>query len=70
MNVDEAIKELDEMQSQIIHGTKIFGEMANIIRGLKSVSDKQHSMLRAFRYSMDSNLPFPSRDKLDEILDE
>lgn len=32
MNPGEAVEKLERMQSQIIHGTSIFGEIATIIR--------------------------------------
>lgn len=35
---------------------------------LKAFCLKQHQMLRAFRYSMDTNKPFPSMEKLDQLI--
>lgn len=35
MTPDAAIRKLEDMQKQIIHGTKDFGEMAKIIREAK-----------------------------------
>lgn len=37
MNSKDAIKRLDEMQSQIIHGSNIFGDIADVIRNLEAV---------------------------------
>lgn len=37
MNSQDAIKRLDEMQSQIIHGSNIFGDIADVIRNLEAV---------------------------------
>lgn len=34
MTPQEAIERLDKMQSQIIHGSRIFGEIADVIRAL------------------------------------
>ena len=37
---------------------------------LKELCLEQHRMLRAFRKSMDSELPFPSAEKLDLLIKE
>lgn len=37
MTSSEAIQELDAMQRQIIHGSNIFGDIADVIRDLKQV---------------------------------
>ena len=37
MTPDEAVIKLESMQSQIIHGTKDFGEMAKMIREAKKL---------------------------------
>lgn len=37
MNTQEAIEKLDKMQSQIIHGKRIFGDIADVIRASERV---------------------------------
>lgn len=37
MTTKEAIERLDSMQSQIIHGKRIFGDIAVVIRNLEAV---------------------------------
>lgn len=37
MTPNEAIETLDRMQRQIIHGSRIFGDIADVIRNLDSV---------------------------------
>lgn len=37
MSPNDAIEKLDEMQSQIIHGSRIFGEIADLIRNSEKV---------------------------------
>jgi len=37
MTTKEAIERLESMQSQIIHGNRIFGDIADVIRNLEAV---------------------------------
>lgn len=37
MTTEEAIKRLDQMQGQILHGSNTFGEIADVIRRLENV---------------------------------
>lgn len=37
MTTKEAINNLDDMQRQIIHGSRIFADIADVIRNLESV---------------------------------
>lgn len=39
MTTKQAIERLDEMQRQIIHGKRIFGDIADILRDAKKVLD-------------------------------
>lgn len=70
MKTSKAITILRDMQAQIIHGKNTMGEIADLIENLNKLAEKQHTMLRAFRHSMDTNKPFPSQEKLDEIIAE
>lgn len=70
MSTEEAISTLRAFQSQIVHGKNTFGEIADAVSDLKKLAGEQHSMLRAFRLSMDANLPFPSQEKLDAVISQ
>jgi hypothetical protein len=60
----EIEQELRNMASQFL-GYEFFIRAADLIHnGAEAVT-----MLRAFRKSMDSNLPFPSMEKLNSIIE-
>ena len=60
-----------EMTNQMNWILKLEGRVRELIgekKRLREIIKNQSSMLRAFRKSMDSDLPFPSRDKLDALI--
>lgn len=57
MTPSEAIQELDAMQRQIIHGSRIFGDIADVIRALQLKLAKANETIAALNESEIDALP-------------
>lgn len=66
LTVESKLRDMaDQILSRPSAGHELFTRAADLIAN----GERAVSMLRAVRYSMDSELPFPSMDKINEIIE-